>query len=158
MQRACELLASAETIYIVAQRRSFPVAAYFAYALGHLGLHAHLVDGMGGMAEQQAAAMRTDDALIMVSFHPYAEETQQIARVAWDRGVPAVAITDSPLSPICQLGDPVFEVHDGEVQSFRSLTATMTLAISLVVALGQRLDLSLGGACGHTAETHDRDE
>lgn len=141
LERALAALSHADTIYVVAQRRAYPVAAYFAYALGHLGLRVNLLDGTGGMSAQQATGLRGSDALLAVSFHPYGEETCDAVRIAAERGAEVIAITDSPLSPIAGFGGPVFEVQDAEVQSFRSLTATMALAIALVVSLGQRLGI-----------------
>jgi DNA-binding MurR/RpiR family transcriptional regulator len=139
LERAIELLAQANTIHVVGQRRSYPVAAYLAYALGHLGRRAHLVDNVGGMAFQQAAWIADGDALIAVSFRPYAQETVEIAKESRNRGVPVITITDGPLSPLASLAAVTFEIEDAEVRSFRSLTATMCLAVTLVVGLGQRL-------------------
>ena len=44
------------------------------------------------------------------------------------------------LSPLIPLARVAFEVEDAELQGFRSLSATMCLALALVVQLGQRLN------------------
>ena len=49
---AVRLLAGARRIHVVAQRRAFPVAFYFAYALNQLELTTHLLDGVGGMLRE----------------------------------------------------------------------------------------------------------
>lgn len=139
LDRAIRILAGSETIHVVGQRRSFPVAAYLGYALGHMDRRAHLIDSVGGMALQQATGLAPRDALIAVSFKPYAPETIAVAKRASERGLRIVAITDSPLSPLAPLATVAFEIEDAEVQSFRSLTATMCLAMALVVGLGQHL-------------------
>ena len=51
------LLAGADAIHVVGQRRAFGVAAYLAYTLGQLGTRAHLLDGVGGMTLHQANLM-----------------------------------------------------------------------------------------------------
>ena len=99
-----------------------------------------LIDGVGGTVEQQARAIAPGDAVLAVSFAPYAPETVGVVRDASDRGVPIVAITDAPLSPLVPVASVCFEVEDAAVTGFRSLTATMCLAVSLVVALGQHAE------------------
>jgi DNA-binding MurR/RpiR family transcriptional regulator len=137
--RAVELLAAADVVHVAAQRRSFPLAAYIAYGLSHLGRRMQLLDGVGGMLLQQARSIATRDALVAVSFRPYAEETLAVTRQARDAGARVVAITDAPLSPLAPLGDVVLLVQDAEVHGFRALTASMCVATALIVALEQRL-------------------
>ncbi len=43
VEQATRLLADAETIYLVAQRRSFPITSYLSYAFGKLGIRNILV-------------------------------------------------------------------------------------------------------------------
>ncbi|WGF87096.1 MurR/RpiR family transcriptional regulator [Marinivivus vitaminiproducens] len=137
-ERTIELMNDAEIVHVMAQRRAFPVAAHLAYSLAHLGRRARLIDGLGGMTFQQAMTMTTGDVLLAVSFAPYAPDTLDIVRMAGQGGVPVIAITDTPSSPLTPLATVALEVRDVNVQSFRSLTAPMCLATSLVVALGRR--------------------
>jgi DNA-binding MurR/RpiR family transcriptional regulator len=44
LERAITVLAEADTIYLLGARRVFPITAYLAYALGKLGVRAHLID------------------------------------------------------------------------------------------------------------------
>jgi DNA-binding MurR/RpiR family transcriptional regulator len=139
LERAAELLAAAEAIHVVGQRRSFPVAAYLAYAFGQLGPRTHLLDGVGGTTLQQANFITPRDVLVVVSFAPYAPETLAVAHRADERGVPIVVLTDGPLSPLLPLARIAFELQDAELLGFRSLSTTMCLALALVVQLGQKL-------------------
>lgn len=142
MVQAVELLAAADGIYIAAQRRAFPVATYLSYLLGQLERRVHLLDDIGGMFELQARGMRAGDVLLAVSFRPYTPEVVTLVEQCHDIGVPVIAITDSPLSPLIRFASVGFEVVEAEVQAFRSLSASMCLALTLVVALGHRLDAS----------------
>lgn len=142
---AIDLLEEADHIYVMGQRRSFPVAAYLSYALGRLGRRTILLDGMGGMLRQQVQAIGDRDLLVAISFKPYSEETVDLCRFAADNGVPVLGITDGTLSPILPLAGVTLSVEDAQVKGFRSLTATMCLAVSLIVALGQRLDKEKAG-------------
>lgn len=140
LDTAVNLLDEAERIHVAAQRRSFPVAAYLAYALGHLGRPAHLLDGVGGMFGEQARNIQENDALLAISFPPYAPEVVQVVKDVAARGVAVIVLTDSPVSPIHASAKVAFEVLEMEVSGFRSLSASMCLALGLVVTLGERLE------------------
>ena len=61
-----------------------------------------------------------------------------LAAEAATRGVPLVAITDSPFSPVAQNAKCWFEVVEADFEGFRSLAASFTLAATLTVAVAQR--------------------
>jgi DNA-binding MurR/RpiR family transcriptional regulator len=145
LDRAVQILARAEGIYVAAQRRSFPVAAYLSYLLSQLERRSHLLDSIGGMLEQQARAIGQGDALIAVSFRSYAPQVLGLLQRCAERGVPTIVITDGPLSPLTQFATVSFEVIEAEVETFRSLSASMCLALVLVVALGHRLETARSG-------------
>ncbi len=155
LENAVGVLAQADAIHVVGQRRAFSVATYLAYTIGQLGLRTHLLDGVGGMTLHQANLMTRHDALIAVSFAPYAPETLAVAQRADERGVPIVAVTDSPLSPLIPLAKVAFEIQDAELQDFRSLSATMCLALALIVHLGQRLSEQGRRGGRRTRRRHD---
>jgi DNA-binding MurR/RpiR family transcriptional regulator len=137
LERVAEMLAGARIIGVTAQRRSFPVAAYLSYALSHLAV---LLDSIGGMSGEQARLLSADDALIAVSFTPYAPETLSVVAQAKAQGAKIIAITDKGLSPLVSLADIRFEVEEAQIKGIRSLTATTCLAVALVLALGHRLE------------------
>lgn len=143
---AVELMAQAEIVGVVAQRRSFPIAAYLAYGLTHLGRRAHLIDGIGGMGAEQARLLGSRDLLIAISHKPYAPETLDTVAAAAERGVKILAMTDNALSPLPPLAAVSFEVEEASLHGIRSLTASMCLAVTLVVGLGQKLAAAKPGA------------
>jgi DNA-binding MurR/RpiR family transcriptional regulator len=138
LDRAVAQLAAAETIYLIGQRRSFPIAAYMAYAFGKLGVRAMLVDGVGGLAAEQLSFATAQDVVLAISFAPYAAETLAMARTAAARKVPILAITDSPLSPLAQFARQWIEIDEADFEGFRSMAATLTLAMTLAVAVAER--------------------
>lgn len=134
---AVKLLAGADTIYLVAQRRSFPVTTYLAYMFGKLKIRTQLVSSPFGVEMEQMAFATTKDAAIAVSFSPYASHT--VDHVQWlsDANVPIVTITDSPFSPLAGLSKHWFEVAESDFGGFRSLSATMAFANALAIATGE---------------------
>ena len=140
LDEAIHLIARARCVYLMAQRRSFPVAAYLAYALPHAERPAHLLNGLGGLLHEQAKAMGRQDLLVAISFAPYSEETIQVTEEAAARRVPVIGISDSSVSPLKRHAAVYFEIKDAEVKGFRSLTAS--LALAQILAIGAASDQS----------------
>lgn len=138
LDRAVAILADARTIYIAGLRRSFPIAAYMAYAFGKLQVPAILIDAVGGLAPEQLGAAGRNDVLLAISFTPYASETVNLALQAKQRGIRLAAITDSPFSPLAQRADVWLEAAESNFEGFRSMAATLALAMTLSVAVADR--------------------
>ncbi|MDH3660277.1 MAG: MurR/RpiR family transcriptional regulator [Alphaproteobacteria bacterium] len=139
LESAIGILGQARLIHVVAQRRAFPVASYLTYLLNELDRPTRLLDGIGGMLDQQGRAISPDDALVAISFQPYAADVAALVERCQADGVPLIGITDGPLSPLARLADVSFEVVESEAHGFRALSATMCLALTLAVSLGHHL-------------------
>ena len=142
LKKVVELLAESKTVYLVAQRRSFPVAFYLHYALSHLGKPAQLLDSLGGMLSEQGKVMKEGDALFAVSFPPYAPEVLNLVKDASLENIKIIGLTDSPLSPLLNHTNVHLEVHEKDRFGFRGLSfpAMYCLALCLVFELGRLMD------------------
>ncbi|MCH4564237.1 MurR/RpiR family transcriptional regulator [Halomonas sp. EGI 63088] len=140
LEQALDIFEQAEIVHVMGARRSFVVANYFTYALHHIDKRTHLVNALGGMHAEQLKSIGPRDALLVVSFSPYAQESRDAAEEAVRRGIPLVVITDSSLSPLALLADVSLVVHEAEVKSFRGLTASLCLSQTLAISLGVRQD------------------
>jgi DNA-binding MurR/RpiR family transcriptional regulator len=138
LDKAIDILTEAETIYLVGLRRSFPITSYMAYAMGKLGIRNILVDGIAGLGAEQIGFISSQDVVLAVSFTPYASETVSLAHAARGRDARLVSITDSVFSPIAPIADVWLEVVEANFEGFRSMAATMALAMTLVVAVAER--------------------
>lgn len=138
LDTAVEILAKAETIYLVGLRRSFPITSYMAYAMGKLGIRNLLVDGIAGLGAEQIGFISPRDAVLAISFTPYASETVSLVHAAKARHAKVVSITDSIFSPIAPTADTWLEIVEADFEGFRSMAATMALAMTLTVAVASR--------------------
>jgi len=134
LAQAVELIAKADTVFVAGFRRSFPVAAYLAYSLHQVDKKTVFIDAVGGMTRQQIHGITDQDLLFEVSYFPYAEEAVHLIDIAVEHGCKTLSITDNPLSPIARSASLVLQVREAEVRGFRSLSSTMCLAQSLVIA------------------------
>ncbi|MEO7952947.1 MAG: MurR/RpiR family transcriptional regulator [Polaromonas sp.] len=139
IEEATELLLHADRIHVIGLRRSFPIAVYLSYALNRIGCRAFLMDGIGGALAEQSMATGPQDLLLAISFPPYAESTVETCRLAHARGLTMLALTDNLMSPIAPYASIVLEVNDAELLGFRSLTASMDMAQSLVIGTAFKL-------------------
>ncbi|TNH06873.1 MurR/RpiR family transcriptional regulator [Testudinibacter sp. TR-2022] len=135
LESAVELLHSANNIFIIGLKRSFSVASYLNYALHHLDCHSYIIDGLGGMFEEQLNLIKPGDVVVAISFSPYAKETINIMNAVAKSGVKQIAITDSQISPLVGFSDVAFVVKEAQVSGFRSQCATMTLVQTLAISL-----------------------
>jgi DNA-binding MurR/RpiR family transcriptional regulator len=140
LARAISLIGAADTIYVLGLGGSFTVAAHLSYVLRKLGRRVALLDGLGSALDDHAAAATSRDALIAISFKNYNPDTARIFPQLVTRGVPAVSITDSLLSPIVEGANVVFEIPDMPEAALRTMVAPMCLAQSLAVGLTLSLD------------------
>jgi DNA-binding MurR/RpiR family transcriptional regulator len=138
IERAVDLMARAETIYLIGLRRSFPITSYMSYALGKLGIRNILVDAVAGMGAEQASFITGRDAVLSTSFTPYASETVMLTNAAKARGAAIVSVTDSVFSPIAPSADVLLEVVEANFEGFRSMAVTMALAMTLTVSVAAR--------------------
>ncbi|KQZ93849.1 RpiR family transcriptional regulator [Mesorhizobium sp. Root157] len=138
LEQAIALLAKADTVHVLARRRSYPVASYIAYALGKLRIRNQLVESAAGLTPEMIGFATERDAAIAISFSPYSPSTVEEARFLSEQGVPIIAITDSSFSPLAQFAKVWFEVAEADFSGFRSLSATMALAMSLAVGVAEK--------------------
>jgi len=161
LAQAVDLIAKADTVYVAGFRRSFPVAAYLAYSLHQVDKRTVFIDAVGGMTQQQIHGITDQDLLLEVSYFPYAEEAVHLIDTAAEHGGKILSITDSPLSPIARSASLVLQIREAEVRGFRSLSSTMCLAQSLVIAYAfasataicNASELSNGRLCAKTSVT-----
>lgn len=137
-ERAVNLLAKAETIYLIAKRRSYPISSYMAYAFGKLKVRCQLVGTSAGIDDDMLAMATPRDAAFAISFSPYASESAAQARMMASRGIPVVSLTDSAFSPLAECSREWFEVVEADHAGFRSLSASMAFAMALTVSIAEK--------------------
>lgn len=134
---AADLIINARRRWVLGYRVSFSVA-YFLYAslLQLLG-DTELLGIETGLLSERVAEIRKDDVAIIFSFPRYATIPITVAEHLNTHGVPIVAITDSPLSPVGRMSTVVLPVH------FEGLTFQNSLvpALSVCSALANMLFL-----------------
>lgn len=149
-----EALAGAEAVHVAAARGAFGLGAYSVYGLASVGKRAHLVDNLGAMRREQAAAIGPRDVLWVMTFDDYTPESVEVARLAHAAGRRVVAITDNDLSPVAGLASPVLFVNEARLGHFRSQVPAMVVCQSVILSLGRLL----GAAQGDMEQNNQSDD
>ncbi|MDQ0391987.1 MurR/RpiR family transcriptional regulator [Labrys monachus] len=130
-------LAWAELIYIIGSKRAFTVSSYMSLALSKLGIRNIAVDNVGSAAFEHLRCATQADAVLAISFTPYNSITPELVASAAQRNVPIVSITDSAFSPLVPLSKAYVEVVEEDFAGFKSLAATLSVAMALVLRVEQ---------------------
>jgi DNA-binding MurR/RpiR family transcriptional regulator len=138
IEAAVSLLAPAETIYLVGQRRSYPITVYLNYVLGKLGVKNALIGSGPGNDPETLSFATPADAAIAVSFTPYAPATVGFCRQLAAQATPQVVITDSPFSPLLPFAKAWFEVVEEDFEGFRPMSSALALTMTMAVAVAER--------------------
>jgi DNA-binding MurR/RpiR family transcriptional regulator len=146
LARAVSLISKAGTLYIVGMRRAFPVASYLAYSFLRVGKRAVFVDNVGGLGAHQMRTIAPGDLLIAISYQPYAAETVEAVEAAVEAGAKILSITDSLISPLAKGASQVLLVRESQVRAFRSLSASICLAQTLVIGVAYEQERVEAGA------------
>lgn len=136
-EEAVALLANAQTIWLLAQRRSFPVTTYMSYMLGKMKVRSQLVSSPFGVEPEMMEFASKSDAALAISFAPYSSGTIEHARILHRLGVPIISITDSAFSPLTAMSQLWFEIAEADFAGFRSITASMALANAIAIGIGE---------------------
>jgi DNA-binding MurR/RpiR family transcriptional regulator len=142
LEQAVDILLKARWIYVVGSFSSESLVKYAGVTLGRISGR---VSTLGG--DVNAAPILLDitesDAVLAFSFPPYAARTLQTVSAAKDQGAAVIAITDTPVAPVAQLGDVVLATNVSGVGLQNSLIAPMAIANALLNALAEQMPDSM---------------
>ncbi len=133
LEQAVATLSQARLLHLVGYRRALPVASYLAYVFDQLDIPVSLRDGTA-----PTVPLNPDEAVLAITFAPYAAETLAFIATARDRRLPVVVLTDPPAGALANAADVILTVAELDFGKFRSLSATIALALALALAIAAR--------------------
>jgi DNA-binding MurR/RpiR family transcriptional regulator len=130
--RAVSILARSRRVYVVAGFSTFPVAHYFALVLDRLRTDVSLLASNDAFATPRLVEMRPDDCVLAVTFPRYAAGTHRVVLWAKENKAKVIAVTDSPISAVGQIGDVVLLAASAGTGMQNSMVAPMAIANALL--------------------------
>jgi DNA-binding MurR/RpiR family transcriptional regulator len=131
LDRASELLASARRVLVAGDGTAYGVAHFFALALDRTRGHVNLVRA-DGESVGRLVDIGPEDVVIAFTFAPYASTVLRAVRLANQRGVTVIGVTDSPISPVGQLVDVVLPTLVSGIGPQNTMVAAMSVANAIL--------------------------
>jgi DNA-binding MurR/RpiR family transcriptional regulator len=129
---AVKALLQSRRIYVAAAYSTLSVGHYFALVLDRLRGNISLLGSNDAFMPAQVVEMKSEDCLVAFTFPPYAKATYHIAMWAKENKVKVIAVTDSPISALGQIGDIVLLADCTGIGAQNSMVAPMALANALL--------------------------
>lgn len=136
---AADVLMRAERIYCIGARSAYPVSYLFGYVQSYFWPRAHVLGNPGGADMDAVIEIGANDAVLAVSFEPYARSTLDAVRAASRAGGAIVSITDSEMVGIGRHSDVAILVPKHSPSFFDTLTPAFAAAEILSAVMASRI-------------------
>ena len=139
-----EAILNARRVFILGVRSTAPLANFLGYYLSQMLDTVHTVTTSGTSAVfEQIISVDERDVVIAFSFPRYSTSTAQGANYCRSKGAKVIGITDSSLSPLGRSSDHVLLAKSDMISLVDSLTAPLSIANALIVAIAGRREREL---------------
>jgi DNA-binding MurR/RpiR family transcriptional regulator len=141
-EQAVSLIAEAEQVLTLGWGSSAYLAGVLQHELEPLCSRVGSLAQAGGPshAARQLVKRGPRDLLIALAFPRYVEDTIALTRLARERGVKVLALTDEPSSPLVPLADVTLYAHVSRQVAPTSNATVLALLEALVAALAHRTE------------------
>ena len=136
---------SARTVYVIGLRSAAPLAQFLVNYLRYMFDHVHLVSGGAADGPEEMLELHESDVLIGISFPRYSARTVEVMRFARHCGAQVIAVTDGPMSPLCEVADACLTARTDMASFVDSLAAPISVINALLVALSLHRKDALSG-------------
>jgi DNA-binding MurR/RpiR family transcriptional regulator len=145
-------LTKARTVYVLGFGLSSFLAGALAMHLQPFCRHVVEVAASGGteVAASHLATIGSKDVLVVISLPRYTLDVVPLTRFARDSGATVVSITDSPASPLAELGHHVLYAHSAHPVLPSSGSSTLAVIEALAVSLMTSNKANVAKAARHT--------
>lgn len=137
IEEAAQALLLARQVVFLGLRASFGIAHHLRYTCDWLRPNTSLAADPAGAWADQIAELGKSDLLVAISQAPYSVQTIAAAQRAREQGVPVLALTDSPLSPLAQQAGRVLLFDTASPSFFHAMTGALALAETLMAAVAE---------------------
>jgi len=146
------VLTKAGTVYVMGFGLSSFLAGTLAMHLQPFCRHVVEVAASGGteVAASHLANITAKDVLVVISLPRYTLAVVPLTRFARDSGATVVSITDSPASPLAELGHHVLYAHSAHPVLPSSGSSTLAVIEALAVSLMTSNKANVAKAARHT--------
>lgn len=139
LERFVDKVFAADRITIMGFRYISPLTLYFGYSLSKVKANVRVYTQADSSLYDRMRLMAVGDVLIVIAFARYPADLVALVRYAHTLGVPILAITDNPLSPVLPMSEVALFARVSMLDFVGSLAAPAALINCVVSELGVRL-------------------
>lgn len=129
---AAQAILTARAVAFLGSRASFGIAQSLQYTCDWLRSGTWLAADASSAGSDRLGDLDSTDLLVVVSQAPYTRTVVEATQEAHSRGVPVLALTDSPLSPLAQVARWVLQFETQATGFFHSMTGAQALGEALM--------------------------
>lgn len=132
LEKVVEQLSAADRVLVSGARTSYSLASWFAFSLdivlGNTRLfHPNVDDVLLRISE-----LTERSTVVVFSFHRYAKDTLNIAKLAREQGAFVIAFTDSQMAPVAKYAHLLLPVELKVTSTLDVTPAVMSLAKAII--------------------------
>jgi DNA-binding MurR/RpiR family transcriptional regulator len=131
IKAVADLIVTSRTTYVLGVGAAYSLAHNFWYVTRMALDKLVQLPRLGSLAADDLVKAGPEDVLLAMTFHPYRTDIVETARMAADRQMTVVAVTDSRSSPLALASDYTFVTPNSTPQFFPSLVATLAFLETL---------------------------
>ncbi|CUH64117.1 putative DNA-binding transcriptional regulator [Thalassovita gelatinovora] len=135
LDSAVGAMRAARKLFFLGRRSCYPVAYLMYYSYRMIRDNGVMVADHGAGIFNSLDEIGPDDALIVVGYEPYSQESVALTTQAADRGACVLSITDSAVSPLALCADHVFIARNESPAPFQSTIAAHSIGTALMVLI-----------------------
>lgn len=151
-EKAVDLILNAERVVIIGCMASASLAVHFGRMLGKVYPNTDVIKSEGVLESTKLLRLSRDSAVIIIAFPRYPNATIRLGQAALRTGARTIAITDSHLSPISNLGEIAFHIHLGMPSYVDAYAAPLTF----INAICTQLSESMSGVAVQNLDRYDQ--
>jgi DNA-binding MurR/RpiR family transcriptional regulator len=137
--QAVDALVGAKRVFVLGAGSSLALATFLAHYLRLIFDTVQLIEATSeALILQQMLRAGPGDAIIAISFPRYSKKAAKALKYASSRGMTAIAITDSSLSPLAQGASHLLLARSDMVSFVDSLVGPLSLINALIVTVAIR--------------------
>lgn len=131
LSEAARLLTRARHVHIAGFRASHAAAYTLHYLYRLFRNSVTLLRSDAGLLEMELRALEPNDAVVIIGFAPYSQESLRVAQVAHARGCRVIAICDSQVAPPAQHAEVTLQFASETPNFFPTSAPAMVLVEAL---------------------------
>ena len=137
IHKAVNILVDSKHIYLTGSRPYRPLAMYMETLILEFEPRVNQLAMDTDSILDRTLLLDKEDAIVLISFSPYAKSMIDVAETAYEKGVPLILITDELSNPMSQYAKVILKV-EASTKHF-TVVSIISIIEALVVEYGSRL-------------------